>query len=47
MGLRYNLTPDAKLLTRFDFLYALLRAAVTGRPLVAAPARPSSKPQSP
>jgi hypothetical protein len=43
MGLRYNIAPDAKLLTRFDLLYALLRAAVTGQPLVPAPARPSPK----
>ena len=47
MGLRYNIAPDAKLLTRFDFLYALLRAAVTGRPLVSAPARQPAKPKSP
>jgi hypothetical protein len=47
MGLRYNITPDPKLLTRFDLLYALLRAGVTGRPLVSAPARPSPKPQGP
>jgi len=43
MGLRYNITPGAKLLTRFDLLYALLRAAVTGGPLFPAPARPSPK----
>jgi hypothetical protein len=47
MGLRYNIAPDAKLLTRFDFLYALLRAAVTGQPLVSAPARPAAKAKSP
>ena len=46
MGLRYNITPDAKLLTRFDLLYALLRAGVTGRPLVSAPARALPEPPS-
>ena len=47
MGLRYNIAPDAKLLTRFDLLYALLRAAVTGQPLVSAPARTPAKTKSP
>jgi hypothetical protein len=47
MGLRYNIAPDAKLLTRFDLLYALLRAGVTGQPLVSAPARPEAKAKSP
>jgi hypothetical protein len=39
MGDHWMNEPDAKQLTRFDLLYALVRSVITDRPIVAAPKR--------